>query len=85
MNDHFFKIQKTLFWAIFGPFSLFFGKRKVFHEIELLCKTSQGFLTPCQNSEKSNDPVSRKHPNRCQEAKKDRPYFIGSFQIPPVV
>ena len=26
----------------------------------------------CQNSEKPNDPNSRKHPDRCQEAEMDR-------------
>ena len=31
------------------------------------------FLAPRQNSEKFNDPISGKHPDRCQEAKMDRP------------
>ena len=30
------------------------------------------FLAPCQNSEKSNDPISRRHPDRYQEARMDR-------------
>ena len=33
---------------------------------------------PCQNSEKSNDPVPRKPPDRWQDGRKDRPYFTGS-------
>ena len=35
--------------------------------------------------EKSNDPVLRKHPDRSQEGGMDRPYFTGSFQLPPGV
>ena len=54
---------------IFYPFPRIFGHKKFFHEIELLCTTSLGFLAPCQNSEKSNDPTSKKHPDRCQEAR----------------
>ena len=76
-------MQKTLFLTIFDPFPLFWGQKKFFHEIELLCTPSQGFLAPCQNSQKIIDPILRKHPRRCQEAKMGRPYFIGSFQLLP--
>ena len=75
MNKFFSKFNKIYFWQ-------FLGQKSFFYEIELLCTTSEGFLAPCQNSEKSNDPISRKQPVRCEEAKMDRPYFIGSFQPP---
>ena len=29
--------------------------------------STYGFLAPCQNSDKSNDPIPRKHPDRWQE------------------
>ena len=65
INDQFFKkIQKALFLSILGPFPQFFGQKTFFHETELLSTTSEGFLALCQNSEKSNDPISRKHPDR---------------------
>ena len=79
MTKLFFKFKKPYFWH-FWPIFPILGAKKVFHEIKLLCATSYGFLAPCQNSEKSNDPISRKHPDS-QEARMHRPYFIGSFQL----
>ena len=38
-------------------------------------------MAPCQNSEKSNDPIPRKHPRNCQVGKMDRPYFIELSQL----
>ena len=67
----------------FGPFPQFWGQNRFFHKIELSCTTSSGFLALCQTSEKSNDPIPRKHPDRCQEGMIDRPYFIGRFWLLP--
>ena len=64
INDQlFFKNQKALFLSIFGPFPQFLGQKKFFRKTKLLSTTSEGFLALCQNSEKSNDPISRKHPD----------------------
>ena len=81
MTKFFLKFKKTLILGIIGPFPQFFGQKKFFYEIELLCAASYSFLAPCQNSEKSNDPISRKHPDRFQEAKMNIPYFIVSLQL----
>ena len=49
------------------PFlTIFFPKA-----LALPCSTSYGFLEPCQNSEKSNDPIPRKHPGRWQDEMTD--------------
>ena len=46
----------------FGPFFLFSGdKNFLVKYLALSCTTSYGFLIPCQNLEKSNDPVPRKY------------------------
>ena len=44
-------------------------------------KIRYGFLTPCQNLEKTNDQISRKHPDRRMEGRMYRAYFIGPFQL----
>ena len=87
INDQFLKkIQKALFLSIFGPFPQFLGQKKFFHKTELLPTTSEGFLALCQNSEKSNDPIPRKHPDWCQEANwVFSDCFIGFIQLPPWV
>ena len=64
MTKFFFKFKKSYFWHFFGPFPKFWGQKKFFQKIGLSCTTSKGFLAPCQNSEKSNDPIPRKHPDR---------------------
>ena len=43
-------------------FPNFWGNESFYTKNRLSCTTSKGFLEPCQNSEKSNDPVPRKHP-----------------------
>ena len=46
----------------FGPFFLFSGEKNFLVKyLALSCTTSYGFLIPCQNLEKSNDPVPRKY------------------------
>ena len=62
MTKFYFKFKKPYFWPFLAHFPNFGGK-KVFHKIELLCTTSLGFLVLWQNSEKFNDPISRKHPD----------------------
>ena len=71
-----FKLKKPLFLTHFHNF----GGKKCFSE-KYGChqKTSNEFPAPCQNSEKSNDPVSRKHLDRRQDRRTDRPYFIRTL------
>ena len=67
------KFKKPCFWPIFGPFSLFWGAKKILLENSALsCTTSYGFLAPCQNLEKTNDKIPRKHPDRWKDRQKDR-------------
>ena len=80
------KFKKPWFWPIFVPFSPFWGAKKIFLENQVLsCTTSYGFLASRQNSEKVNDTIQRKCPDRRTDGWKDRPYFIGPFQLPPAV
>ena len=72
LNSIFFKISlnsKDPTFELFLPISPFFG--------------TIGSLSPYQNSGKSNDPIPRKHLDRWQDGRTDRPYFIGSFSLPP--
>ena len=65
MTNFFNKFKKSCFWPIFGPFSNFGGKKKFFLEnLALSRTTSYGFLAPCQNLDKSNDTIPRKHSDR---------------------
>ena len=73
MNKFFFKFKETYFRP---------PPKKTFYKIGLPCTTSSGFLG---NSEKTSHPVPRKLPDTCQEGRMDRPYLIGSFQLPPGV
>ena len=79
MTKFFFKFKKPFF----GPFPQLLGQKKFFKKIGLPCTTLQGFLALWQNPEKSNDQIPRKHSDRCQEGRMDKPYLIGSFQLPP--
>ena len=47
----------------------------------LLFKVAHGFLRPCQNLVITNDPILRKHLGRDTEERKDREFFIRSFQL----
>ena len=71
-------------------------KTNYFSELVLVVAVLKGFVewdmhnflkfsSTYQISEKYNYPISRKHPDRCQGAGIDRAYFIGSFQLLPVV
>ena len=66
------KFKKPCFWPIF-PIRLW--------KILLSCITSNGFLAPCQNLEKTNDTIPKHRPDR----RTDRSYFIGPFRLPPGV
>ena len=58
------KFKKPCFWPIFP----IFGAKKIFLENPALSRTtSYGFLAPCQNLEKVNDTIQRKHPDRQME------------------
>ena len=50
----FFKFKKPCFWPISGQFPNFRAK-KFFQKLRL-----------CRNSQKSNDPISRKQPGKCK-------------------
>ena len=66
------KFKKLCFWPILGPFSQFFGGKKIFLENPALSSTtSYGFLAPCQNSEKVNDTIQRKCPDRWKNGRMD--------------
>ena len=81
MNDWIFQwIEKNL---VFGPilvhFPKYWGKKIIFQNLS--GTTSYGFLAPYQNSEKTNDTIPRKGPDR----RTDRPYFIEPFRLSPGV
>ena len=44
--------------------------------------TSYGFIAPCQNLEKANNAIQRKHTDKWKDWKTDRPYFIRPFPLP---
>ena len=60
---------------VFGPYLVHFpnfgGKKQIFWNI-WLCTTSYGFLAPCQNLEKTDDTIPRKHPERRTDGRKVR-------------
>ena len=66
------KFKKTLFLAHFGSIFPIFGVKKIFLENPALSsKTSYGFLARCQNLEKFNDTIQRKHPDRRKDGRTD--------------
>ena len=82
LNSIFFKKFLNCKDLIFGLFLAHFpsfGVKKVFSKLSHT--TSERSLSPCQHSEKSNDPIPTKHPHRQQDRRIDRPYFIGSFWL----
>ena len=51
--------------AQFWPISSVFGAKEVFLKRPVLSHTTSfEFLATCQNLEKTNDPIPRKHPDR---------------------
>ena len=83
MTKFFFQLKNPYFWPFLAHFPNFWGKTSFSTKSSCYAQLLKCFLAPCVTSEKFNDPISRKHPGRCQEAKIDRCYFIGSFQLPP--
>ena len=64
------KLKKPCFWPISDPFSQFWGQKIFFPENPALPSTnSYGFLATCQNLEKSNDTIPRKHLDRREDGK----------------
>ena len=58
-----------------GPFPQFLKQKKFFPKtVALPCTSSR-------NSEKPYNPIPRKHPDRRQDGRTDRPYFVGFFQL----
>ena len=76
------KFSNKLKNSVFGPFSQFWGQKKFSQKIPLSHTTSHGILAPCQNLEKINDTIPRKRPDRRNDGRTDRPYFIRPFQLP---
>ena len=81
MTKFFFKFKKP----IFGPFPQFLGQKTFFKKNWVVMHNFIIVLAPWQNPEKSNEPIPRKQPGRCQDARIGRSYFMGSFQLPPEV
>ena len=62
------KFKKPCFWPIFP----IFGAKKIFLENPALSRTtSYGFLAPCQNLEKVNNTIQKKHPEETSGRWKD--------------
>ena len=75
INDKFlFKDKKPYFWATVGPFFQFLEQKRFFPKTpDVSCTTSQGFLAPSQNSEKSNNTIPGKYPDRQQDRRTNKP------------
>ena len=85
MTKFCFKIRKRYFEA---NFTIFWGKKVFPKNPALPCTTSCGFLSPCQNSQKNNDPISTKMDRKKDgrmDTRTERPYFMGPFQLLPGV
>ena len=66
---------------IFGPLPQFLGQFFFLQFLALSRTTSYVLLAPCENLEKTNDPIPRKHLDR----RMDRLCFIGPFPLLPAV
>ena len=67
MTNFFFKFKKPNIWSNISAFPQFFEQKMFFQKSNSVMHNLKGFLAPCQNSEKSNDPIPRKHPDRLQD------------------
>ena len=85
MTKFFNKFQSPVFSPFLVHFPNFGDKKKLSENPALSSTTSYGFLAPCQNLEKTDDAIPRKHPDGRTDGRKDRPYFIGHFRLPPGV
>ena len=85
MTKFCFKIRKRYFEV---NFTIFWGKKVFPKNPALPCTTSCGFLSPCQNSQKNNDPISTKMDRKKDgrmDTRTERPYFMGASQLLPGV
>ena len=90
MTKFFNKFKKNCLWPIFP---IFWAKYFFLKNLAQSRTTSYGFLTPCQNLEKTNDTISRKRLAIRKDGRRDgrtkgqmdRPYFIGPFRLLPGV
>ena len=62
------KLKKSCFWSIFP---ILCAKNVLLENLVLSRTTSHGILAPCQNLEKINDAIPRKHPDRRKDGQKD--------------
>ena len=76
MPIFFKKNQKTLFLADYH----YFGGQKNFPKKSGMHDLIR-FLVPCWKSEKPNDQIPRKQPNRQQDGRTSRPYFMEPFRL----
>ena len=81
----FLKSPKTMFLGHFWPFLVIFARWGFFPKNPALSHTTiYGPLTPCQVSEKTNEPILRKLTDRWKDGRMEgqtgRPYFIGPLQ-----
>ena len=66
------KLKKPGFWPILHPFSTFWGAKKLFLENPAVMHNFIGILVPCENLEKTDDTIPRKHPERRTERRTER-------------
>ena len=70
----FFNTLKKKVLAHFWPTFPIFGAKKIFlKNLALSHTTSYGFLASCQNLEKTNDTIPRKHPDRRKDRRTEGP------------
>ena len=79
-----FQLQKNTIFGLFLTHSSNLGgaesfPQKIWHA--QLDSTMYYVLVLCRNSEKPNDPIPKKDPNREQDGRNDRPYFTGTFWL----
>ena len=79
----FLKIPKTMFLSHFWPFLVLFARWGFFSKNPALSRTTiYGPLTPCQVSEKTNEPILRKLTDRPKDEQKDgRSNWINTIII----
>ena len=84
MTKFFNKFKKPCFWPFFGPFSQFWGQKKMFGKI-CLCHAQlhMDFQHHAKIYKKTKDRIPRKCLNRKTDGRKDKLYFIGPFRVPP--
>ena len=67
MTKFFYKFKKPCFLARFWSIFRIFGKKTFFSRKSGSARlTSNGFLAPCQNLEKTNDTIPKKTPGQTE-------------------